>query len=178
MKLRCTAVSDRCENDARHTPPTTRLQGWCTQSRIETAKTMKPCALAASSRIIHSAQTKDTEEHCCVWVWAIHLKKEKKENAIRTFSRAFGLLTSMYTADLFFFLLPPSKRPHNASVLLPTRVTNRLNAIQLSWGNHGASVLTELKYYQPIWVSFHKYRNGCFPCGGGGGGGIWRRMGG
>lgn len=84
-----------------------------------------------------------------------------------------------YTLLIFIFYFPPllhfppSKRPHNASVLLLTRVTHLLNAIQLCWGNHGASVLTELKYYSPIWVSFHKYRNWCFTCGGREGGGLY-----
>lgn len=145
MKLRCTAVSDQCENAAhatRRRQPNCRDDARRAESRLR--KQWNPVlSQPRRASFIHSALTKDTEEHCCFWVWAIDLKKKKKKKRNQNISTCIWIVNvDVYSWSFLFFLLPPSKRPHNASVLLPTRVTNRLNAIQLSWGNHGASVLT------------------------------------
>lgn len=171
----------RTDESTTLTPPTARQQGMVhaePNRDCENNESQRSRTLVAHLSFSNNKRHSGVLLRLCLSNW--FKKKKKKENAIRTFARAFGLLTSTYAADLFFS--PPLKRPHNASVLLPTRVTYWLNTIQLSGGNHGASVLTELKYYQPIWVSFHKYRNGCFPCGGWwgvyGGGGVYMQEGG
>lgn len=124
-------------------------ESYSSTARLKTLwKQWNSCSHALEC-IIHSEPTEDTEETLLdLRTNNGSLKKENKENAIKTFIDAFEWLTFTYPADVFSC---PVRRPHNTSVLL-RQIS--LKPFSLSAGNHKMSMLTKLKYYPPIWVLF------------------------
>lgn len=149
---------------ASHATDKLRLRGWCPQSPNRDWENNETVC-SRSLRVHHPFSVDNRHKRSIV---AFRLEQLIFVFPGKTQSQHFHIHSDCQRRRILLIppaplLMPPSKRPHNASVLLPTKVTNRLTAIQLSGGNHGVSVLTERKYYQPIWVSFHKYTTGRFP---------------